>query len=277
MPITQQEKTYLKNKHRGGQNNSKGAIYESYYATYKIASFINQHITQLENVLLTSQVTDTFVDDLLIKEPGSHLIYHQLKDVKNLTWETGKLKYDFTRQMEISSEKHELFDLNLIYSDQNCSVCVIPPEFCQYTTATYFPACSSINQLIISYPPFKEAIQNITVLPNAEDDVLSGIATAILGTWNSIEQKNVSLQQISDLIRLNGQGYVNIKTYPTIEVSERCKAILTRFGLDFYENGLNLYWSYQHMKGEVLWTKEKEHELQESNPSNLWDLIEILS
>jgi hypothetical protein len=29
MPITQKEKKYLKNKHKGGKNNSKGAIYEA--------------------------------------------------------------------------------------------------------------------------------------------------------------------------------------------------------------------------------------------------------
>ena len=29
MPITQKEKKYLKNKHKGGRNNSKGAIYEA--------------------------------------------------------------------------------------------------------------------------------------------------------------------------------------------------------------------------------------------------------
>lgn len=45
MPITQKEKKYLKNKHKGGKNNSKGAIYESYYATYQIVSFMNQYIT----------------------------------------------------------------------------------------------------------------------------------------------------------------------------------------------------------------------------------------
>ena len=30
MPISPQEKKYLKNKHKGGNNNSKGNIYESF-------------------------------------------------------------------------------------------------------------------------------------------------------------------------------------------------------------------------------------------------------
>ena len=92
MSITQKEKKYLKNKHKGGKNNSKGAIYESYYATYQIVSFMNQYITQLSNVHLTTQLRDAFVDDLFIEEPNAHKTYHQLKDVKDLTWETSKLK-----------------------------------------------------------------------------------------------------------------------------------------------------------------------------------------
>ena len=91
MPITQKEKKYLKNKHKGGKNNSKGAIYESYYATYQIVSFMNQYITQLSNVHLTTQLHDAFVDDLFIEEPNAHKTYHQLKDVKDLTWENVNL------------------------------------------------------------------------------------------------------------------------------------------------------------------------------------------
>ena len=38
MPITSEEREYLKNKHKGGLNNSKGNTYENYYATYQIAN-----------------------------------------------------------------------------------------------------------------------------------------------------------------------------------------------------------------------------------------------
>ena len=182
MPITQKEKKYLKNKHKGGKNNSKGAIYESYYATYQIVSFMNQYITQLSNVHLTTQLHDAFVDDLFIEEPNAHKTYHQLKDVKDLTWETSKLKYDFKRQTEISSERNEKFKLKLIYSNPNSSVSTVPSEISSYTTSEYFPSCSSINQLILSHPIFKEAIQQITVSQHAENDELFGIAAAILGS-----------------------------------------------------------------------------------------------
>lgn len=48
MPITTQERKYLKNKHKGGKNNNKGATYENYYATYLIASFTHKYMTQME-------------------------------------------------------------------------------------------------------------------------------------------------------------------------------------------------------------------------------------
>lgn len=279
MPITQKERKYLKNKHKGGKNNSKGAIYESYYATYMIASFMGQYITNLSNISLSSQLKNTFVDDLLIEESNAHKIYHQLKDVEKLAWRTGKhsLERDFSRQMEISQERKEDFELKLIYSNPNSAVSVIPDEIISCTSSMYFPSCLSINQLILSYPPFKEAIQNITVQCQAEDDELSGIASAILGAWNSVEQKDVTLKQISDIVRLKGKGYVNLKDYPTITVSDKCRDILGRFGIAFYENGPTLYWSRGHLKGEVLWTSEIEQNLQVANPVDFWDLIEILS
>jgi hypothetical protein bacD2_24866 len=71
MPISPQEKKYLKNKHKGGNNNSKGNIYESFYTTYCIALFMNSHITQLDSVHFTSQLEECFVDDLLIEESNT--------------------------------------------------------------------------------------------------------------------------------------------------------------------------------------------------------------
>ena len=40
MPISPQEKKYLKNKHKGGNNNSKGNIYESFLHYLLYCSFL---------------------------------------------------------------------------------------------------------------------------------------------------------------------------------------------------------------------------------------------
>lgn len=192
MLITSDERKYLKNKHKGGKNNSKGSSYESFYATYLIASLMHQYATQMEEVYLSSQLENTFVDDLLIEKPTTRKIYHQLKNVVNLAWQTGKprsLESDFKKQIEISTEKGENFELKLIFSNSKSTVSVIPAQIASSTTSEYFPACASINQLILSYPPFRDAIQLVMAQSQSGDDELSGVASAILGAWNSVEQK----------------------------------------------------------------------------------------
>ena len=101
MPVTKAERNYLKRKHQGGRNNSKGASYESFYAVYCIASLMERYMQRLDDVCLSSQVEACFVDDLLVAGPDGKRIYHQLKDVKGLTWKAGRLKSDFTRQMDL--------------------------------------------------------------------------------------------------------------------------------------------------------------------------------
>lgn len=279
MPISPEERTYLKNKHKGGKNNSKGAEYEIFYATYSIALLIDRHITQLGDVRLTSQLEECFVDDLFIEELGSHRTYHQLKDMKGLTWKTKKLQYDFKRQMEISSELQEDFKLKLVHSNPAKMLTPIPDEISSCTTISFFPAEESINRLILSYSPFKNAIRNITVSGNAEDDELSGIAGAIVGAWSSMEKKDVSLKQIADAVRSIGKGYTNIKTYPNAIISEDCKGVFDRCGLCFYISGINLHWSTAHgrLTGKIEWTSEMERKLLKASPSDMWTLIELLS
>lgn len=139
MPISPQEKKYLKNKHKGGNNNSKGNIYESFYTIYCIALFMNSHITQLDSVYFTSQLEECFVDDLLIEESNTaHRIYHQIKDVKNLSWQTKQLKHDFERQMDISSEMGENFELKLVHSNSPTMVTPIPEEIVSSTSVSFF-------------------------------------------------------------------------------------------------------------------------------------------
>lgn len=133
--------------------------------------------------------------------------------------------------------------------------------------------------MILSYPPFKNAIQNITVLREAKDDELLGIAEAILGVWTGLEQKNISLKAISDEVKRIGKGLINIKTYPNIQIADSSQEILRRFDLCFYTCGNNLHWhtSNQKLSGKIIWTPEIEQKLENVQPSDLWELIELLS
>ena len=146
MPISPQERKYLMNKHKGGNNNSKGNIYESFYTTYCIALFMNSHMAQLDSVHFTSQLEDSFVDDLLIEESNTaHRIYHQIKDVESLSWQTKRLQYDFERQMNISSERGEDFELRLVHSNSPTMVTPIPEKIVSSTSVSFFPAEKSLN------------------------------------------------------------------------------------------------------------------------------------
>lgn len=280
MPITEAERKYLKRKHQGGKNNSKGNQYEDFYAVYCLALLMDEYISRWDTVLLTSQVADAFVDDLLIEKPTSEKLYHQLKDVKALTWKSERLEPDFKRQMEISQEKGEHFQLHLIYSAKDSPLEEIPEEISSYTRAVYFPACESLNQLLLSYNPFKNAISKIAAKgEDTRNDELFGLAGALLGAWNSCSQKAVSLTQIAGIMQRVGEGYVNMKGYSAIEISEDCKTILNDCGLHFHINGIKLYWSNANgrLKGEIEWTPELEHKLLDNNPKDLLEVIELLS
>lgn len=277
MPITEKERKYLKNKHRGGKNNSKGAIYESFYAVYCIAYLMDKFIMNLESIQFTSQVENTFVDDLLIEINQTEKSYYQLKNVKDLTWSTGKLKYDFKRQMEISKERGENFNLRLIYSSPNSTVANIPHDISEHTTASFFPACESLNQLLQSCEYFKKAIKSITASDDIKDDQLFGVAGTLLGVWDGCEQKHISLKQISDKVLQIGSGLVNIKSYLDTNISEECKTIFKKCGVSTHSRGIKLYWSYEgKLKGEICWSDEVEHRIIETNPSSLYELLELL-
>lgn len=79
------------------------------------------------------------------------------------------------------------------------------------------------------------------------------------------------------MVYSKGKGYINIKTYSTVVISQESKEILHKFNLSFHENGLMVYWSYGKLKGEVAWTYDTEKRLQETNPTDIWSLIGVLS
>lgn len=280
MPITEAERKYLKKKHQGGKNNSKGNQYENFYAVYCLALLMDEYMSQWDAVYLTSQVPDAFVDDLLIEKPTFEKLYHQLKDVKALTWKSERLETDFKRQMEISQEMGESYHLHLVHSIKDTFLEEIPEEISSCTTATYFPACESLNQLLLSYTPFKNAISRISAKGDyTKNDELFGIAGALLGAWNSCERKNVSLEQIADIVQRVGKGYINMRGCSAMEISEECEEILNSCGLHFYINGIKLYWSNANgrLMGEIEWTSELEQKLLDNAPTDLFEVIELLS
>lgn len=279
MPITKAERKYLKNKNRGGKNNTKGNRYENYYAVFQIALLLNSHHERLDYVYLATQLSDTFVDDLLIGVENSNKTYHQIKDVKNLSWNTDNLKYDFERQKDICLEKEETFNLKLVHSNPvaHQKLVEIPKEFSDCTNVEFFPAYSELGQLYWNYSPFKDAIAEIVAEGRDDDSVLYGVASSILGVWNSVDsEKTISLKQIRESIN-NINPYDPLKKYPTVELPDSCKKILGDIGVTFHANGQMLYWKYGHLGGKKVWTKEIEQNLLNNVPTKIEELLSILS
>lgn len=119
------DKAYLANKHKGGEANAKGGLYEDCYAVFQIVSCIAKYKVALEGVALQSQLEDTFVDDLLIAHPDKN-VYHQLKNAKRLTWNTKSsdrtITSDFENQIKDCQDRNEAFALKLVYSAANSKV-----------------------------------------------------------------------------------------------------------------------------------------------------------
>jgi hypothetical protein len=106
------DRVYLANKHRGGEANARGGLYEDCYAVFQIVSCIARYKAALEGVALQTQLEDTFVDDLLIAHPDKN-VYHQLKNTQNLSWNTRSsdrtITSDFENQINDCLERNEAF------------------------------------------------------------------------------------------------------------------------------------------------------------------------
>jgi hypothetical protein len=277
MPITEEERKYLKNKNKGGKSNAKGNRYENYYAVFQIALLLNSYRERLDDVCLATQLSNAFVDDLLIGVENSNKTYHQIKDVKDLSWNKDRLEYDFRRQKEISLENKEIFSLKLVHSNQagHQKLVEIPKEFSDCTDVEFFPASNELNQLLW-YSPFKDAIAEIVAEGRNNDDVLIGVAGSILGAWESVNaEKSISLKQIRENIsKIN--RYDALKIYPTVELPDSCKKILEDIGVTFHTNGPLFYWKYGFFEGRKEWTKEIEQNLLNNVPTKIEELISIL-
>jgi hypothetical protein len=279
MSITEADRKYLKNKNKGGKNNAKGNRYENYYAVFQIALLLNSYHKKLDDVYLTTQLSNAYVDDLLIDVVNSSRTYHQIKDVKNLSWNKGKLKFDFKRQKETCLDNKEVFSLKLVHSNQTIhqELVEIPKEFSDSAQVEFFPAYNELGLLYWHYSPFKDAIAEIVADGSDNDDVLYGVAGSILGAWESVNTENpISLKQIKENInKIN--PYDALKTYPTIELPDSCKKILDDIGVTFYSKGKILHWKYGNLEGKIEWSEEIEQNLLNNVPTKIEELISILS
>lgn len=275
------DKAYLANKHKGGEANAKGGLYEDCYAVFQIVSCIAKYKTSLDGVALQSQLEDTFVDDLLIAHPDKN-VYHQLKNTQSLTWNTTSsdrtIASDFENQINDCRGRNEAFALKLVYSAAKSKVGESIPESIQaYTATEYFPYEDDLNGLILISEEFIDALRKISVNgDSATIDDLANVAQVFLGVWRGCGSNHrVSLSDI--VARAEQMKHFNLNIFADGTISEACREVLDKIeGLRYCVNGRMFYWQLGDFNGSCPWPEEKEQEIIDKRPATRRELVAIL-
>ena len=252
------DKAYLANKHKGGEANAKGSLYEDCYAVFQIVSCIAKYKAALEGVALQTQLEDTFVDDLLIAHPDKN-VYHQLKNTKDLTWNTKSsdrtIASDFENQIKDCQDRNEAFALKLVYSAANSKIGEsIPDSIHEYTATEYFPYEDDLNGLILISEDFIDALRQISVNgSSATIDDLANVAQVFLGVWRGCGSNHrVSLSEI--VARAEKTRHFNLNIFTDGKISAACREVLDNIeGLRYYVSGRMFYWQMGYFTGSCPW------------------------
>lgn len=275
--LSKSETKYLKNKHKGGRNNQKGNQYESFYAVHNIVTLLNQYAAQLDDVALQAQLELCFVDDLLIYYPHQN-VYHQIKDVKALTWNTGTsqpVSYDFKKQVSLCKSRKENFHLKLVFSNIDCNLENKPCGVKKYTTVEYFPAYETLNAMVFNDTVF--CSQLAALLHSGYQspiDKLSDFANIILGFWDSgINSHPVTLHKIEDYLKRNVADYIS---NPSIVLPTECKSIFDEIpSTRYFLQGNTLCFEYNGHIISFMWSDELAAKIIEKHPMSVLDILNI--
>ena len=269
---------YLKNKHRGGINAEKGSKYEAFYVVFKVADYLSS-VLSMPQILFQSQIEDAYVDDLLITNKHSNeLIYHQLKNVRDLTW--TDVEDDFVNQKHQSDEAGENYKLALVFSNIQFKKEDIPSSFNACLKSIYFPYDSSrpsIYATIESFPSFKEALRKLSKLPCPTDDKIYALAECFLGHWfGSDAQTGVYLHSFREQIVLHSS--ISTIFDDDITISESCRQILDAIeGFSYFVKGNSIIWESDRFKDNTTnWSKDWEDRIISNNPKSVNDIVKLM-
>lgn len=275
MALTADDYNYLKNKHRGGENNSKGAAYEDFYAVYKLATLLFLCGDSLSTIEIKSQV-EAFIDDLLI---DTHTLktYYQIKDVKGLTWGYGSgthtLEHDCELQKELSESNGENYMIRIVFSDAHFSLLHVPTTISSFTDVEFFPTYQSTTQLLLNHAPFKQAITKICSLAAPNQDDLLQIAQVMLGLWCGGQKNGCNLDDFYN--QMLSYSDLFLKGFPAQTVSHECDQIFKKYQISYELIQNKLRWSYKEMRGTVIWSEAKD--LSITSSKDIWEIIQLLN
>ena len=286
MNLSEEHTKYLANKHRGGLNNLKGNTFEVIYATKEIIRLFSCSVN-LENIYLSAQLDDTFVDDFQIIYENGQKVYHQCKNVQELSWgngQKGSLLYDFKWQKTYSTANGESFRLKIVYSNSDCDlhICSIPDEITEVTDKELFSAYPTLNAILVASENFRNDIKAVLFggMNGHTFDKLSAFAEIIRSEWLETATPNnwVSLASIKELSLHKYPRVINYKDLPNVELSNELKSIFERFQDFHYEiNGANILWSNKNLSGQFLMTDTISSRIIDGNPKDIFQLITLFN
>lgn len=286
MNLSDDHRTYLANKHRGGLNNQKGNTYEVIYATKEIIRLYSIGV-DLANTYVVSQLEDSFVDDFQIIYDNGLKTYHQCKDNINLSWgndEKGSLFYDFKWQKEYSAATKELFQLKIVYSNSSCKIHTSPvPDTIEgVTEKELFPPYQTLNAILLASESFRNDIKSSLFASKDGHslDKLSVFAEVIRSEWLELASPNkiVSLADMKKETLVKYGNIINFRDLPNVELSHELEIIFDQFPeFSYLVNGTNIIWSYKKLSGQFCLSDELNSKIIENNPSEIFELIKLLN
>lgn len=286
MNLSEDHKTYLANKHRGGLNNQKGNTFEVIYATKEIIRLYSIG-ANLDNTYVVAQLENSFVDDFQIIYDNGLKTYHQCKDKIDLSWgkdKKGEPLYDFRWQKTYSVANGELFKLKIVYSNSGCKIHTspIPVAIEDVTEKEFFPSYQTLNAILLDSKSFRNDIKSILFASKDGHslDKLSVFAEVIRSEWLELATPNriVSLSEIKDQTLVKYGDIINFRDLPNVELSNELKIIFDRFPeFSYLINGTNIIWSYKKLSGQFCLSDELNSSIIESNPSEIFQLISLFN
>lgn len=269
---------YLNKKHTGGANNKKGGRYEDFFATFQIVALMDKYADRMGQVFLSGQDKNAYVDDLLICVPDIY-IYHQLKDVKYLTWNYKSSNHvlyeDFEMQKKECEKENAHFILRLVYSNEKSNVKDIPVSIKDCTESVLFHSAEDINACILANKDFEDALSKVSI--DQETDSLINLGACILGIWCSSNQEAISLISVYKRLSDSYKRNIVLKSFSVTPVSQKCKEILLKIGVSFKQTGNLFSWSALALSGNIAWSEEIDSDFCNKNPQDIFDFLSIIN
>jgi hypothetical protein len=196
--------TYLRNKHKGGTSNEKGAAYESNFAIFQLSKSCYQALTSEHEIHINSQ-TLAFVDDLnIVNKTVNSSCSYQLKNVQNITWTGGlhPLELDFQFHYELEKDKGIKDSSTVLtvsrpelYNKLSAS---IPDGILNHTDCTLFED-EALNISLIKSSELKKSLMAICSFN--EVDKLTQLHTVMKGVWENNKHELTSANDFLQEVR----------------------------------------------------------------------------